>query len=112
MTETYTPTRFSHQPENIPEELKDDETWICCDEEKVPLIATLSGAVYAASSTYKSTWRSYEDAYIAWRENEGSFAGVGRVIRAEEDLVGVDLDKCLDLKPARSRLGRNACSSV
>jgi hypothetical protein len=96
MTETYTPTRFAHQPENVPEELKAHETWICCDEEKIPLIATLSGAVYAASSTDESTWRSYEDALGAWLENEWSFAGVGRIIGAEEDLVGVDLDKCRD----------------
>jgi hypothetical protein len=97
MTDTYTPTRFAHHPENVPEELKaDPASWVCCDEDKVPLVATLSGAVYAASSTDPNTWRSYEDAYIAWLENEWSFVGVGRVIRAEEDLVGVDLDKCLD----------------
>jgi putative DNA primase/helicase len=97
MIDTYTPTRFEHHPENVPEELKaDPNSWVCCDEEKVPLIATASGAVYAASSTNPDTWRSYDDAYTAWLENEWSFAGVGRVIRAEEDLVGVDLDKCLD----------------
>src|SRR5215207_8790613 len=97
MTDTYTPTRFAHHPENVPEELKaDPASWVCCDEDKVPLVATLSGAVYAASSTDPNTWRSYEDAYIAWLENEWSFAGVGRVIQTEEDLVGVDLDKCLD----------------
>src|SRR5215203_5345484 len=97
MPDTYTLTRFPHHPENVPEELKaDSASWVCCDEDKVPLVATLSGAVYAASSTDPNTWRSYEGAYIAWLENEWSFAGVGRVIRAEEDLVGVDLDKCLD----------------
>lgn len=55
------------------------------------------------------TWRSYEDAYDAWHENEWSFAGVGRVIRDTEPLVGGDLDKCLDpdtgeLTPWASRL--------
>src|SRR5919112_4993680 len=96
MTDTFAPPRFEHYPENVPEELKEDATWLCCDEDKVPLVATRSGAVYAASSTDEATWRTYEDAYNAWLENEWSFAGVGRVIRAEEDLVGVDLDKCLD----------------
>jgi hypothetical protein len=63
MTDTYTPTRFAHHPENVPEELKaDPASWVCCDEDKVPLVATLSGAVYAASSTDPNTWRSYEDA--------------------------------------------------
>jgi hypothetical protein len=94
MTDTFAPPRFEHYPEHIPEELKEDAVWLCCDEAKVPLIANRSGAVYAASSTDSSTWRTYEDAYGAWLENEWSFAGVGRVIRAEEDLVGVDLDMC------------------
>lgn len=96
MIDTYTPTRFEHHPDNVPDELKTDETWVCCDENKVPLIATLSGAVYAASSTDPATWRSHEEAYEAWLENEWSYAGVGCVIRAEEGLVGVDFDKCLD----------------
>jgi hypothetical protein len=96
MIDTFAPPRFVHHPENVPEELNADETWVCCDELKAPLVATLSGAVYAASSTDKTTWRSYDEAYKAWLDNEWSFAGVGRVIRAEEDLVGVDLDKCLD----------------
>ena len=96
MIDTYSPPRFEHNPDNIPEELKTDEAWLCCDENKVPLIANRSGAVYAAKSTDETTWRSYEDAYNAWLENEWSFAGVGRVIRATEDLVGVDLDKCLN----------------
>jgi hypothetical protein len=90
------PTRFPHNSENVTDELKADETWLCCDEEKVPLIAIPTGACYAASSTDPDTWRDYETAYTAWRENEWSFAGVGRAIRAEEDLVGVDLDKCRD----------------
>lgn len=96
MTDIYTPPRFEHHPENVPEELKAADTWVCCDENKVPLVATRSGAVYAASSTDKTTWRSYEDAYEAWLENEWSYVGIGRVIRADEDLVGVDLDKCLN----------------
>jgi hypothetical protein len=96
MIDTYSPPRFEHNPHNIPEELKTDEAWLCCDENKVPLVASRSGAVYAASSTNPDTWRSYDDAYNAWLENEWSFAGVGRVIRQTEDLVGVDFDKCLD----------------
>ena len=96
MIDTYSPPRFEHNPDNIPEELKADEAWVCCDENKVPLVASRSGAVYVASSTNPDTWRSYKDAYNAWLENEWSFAGVGRVIHATEDLVGVDLDKCLN----------------
>jgi len=94
--DTYTPLRFEHRKENVPDELKVGERWVCCDEEKVPLIATRSGAVFAAKSTDPDTWCTHEEAYKAWLENEWSYAGVGRVIRAEEGLVGVDFDKCLD----------------
>jgi hypothetical protein len=102
-----TAERFPHHPESVPEELKTSPTWLCCDEEKVPLIATASGACYAASSTDPATWRTYDEAYTAWHENEWSFAGVGRVIRAEEPLVGVDLDHCIEdgeLVPWASRI--------
>jgi hypothetical protein len=94
--DTYTPLRFEHRKENVPDELKVGERWVCCDEEKVPLVATTSGAVYAASSTDPDTWRDYETALTAWRENEWSFTGIGRVIGVDEEYVGVDLDKCLD----------------
>jgi hypothetical protein len=91
-----TPTRFSHYSENVPDELKTGApAWVCCDEVKVPLVAVTSGACYAASSTDPGTWRDYDTAFASWRENEWSFAGIGRVIKAAEDLVGVDLDKCL-----------------
>src|SRR5215211_2664823 len=96
MNEDFTPVRFPHHSENVPDELKTGEYHLCCDEYKVPLIATASGACYAASSTDPETWRSYETALRAWRDNEWSFAGIGRVICAEEPYVGVDLDKCLD----------------
>jgi hypothetical protein len=99
--DTYTPPRFSHFPEHIPAELKAGETWLCCDESKVPLIALPSGACYAASSTDPRTWRSYETALAAWQDKEWSFAGVGRVIRAEEAYVGVDLDKCINVETGK-----------
>jgi hypothetical protein len=96
MTEAFTATRFPHHSENVPEELKTDEAWVLCDESKAPLIAIGTGTCFAASSTDSETWRSYETALDAWRENEYSFAGIGRVIRATEEYGGVDLDDCLD----------------
>jgi hypothetical protein len=97
MNETTEAIRFEHHEENVPDELKMGERWVCCDEGKVPLVATASGAVYAASSTDPATWRAYDNTLEAWRENEWSFAGVGRVIKADEEYVGVDLDHCLDV---------------
>src|ERR671926_1365459 len=94
-TSITTTTRFPHHPENVPDELKNDERWVLCDEYKVPLIAIESGACFAASSTDSDTWRSYETALRAFTENE-HFNGIGRVIESAEEYVGVDLDDCLD----------------
>jgi len=88
-------TRFPHRPDNVPEELKIGERWVTCDEYKVPLIAIENGAVFAAKSTDPETWRSYETALKAYQENE-YIAGIGRVIEADSDLVGVDLDDCIN----------------
>jgi hypothetical protein len=114
MTETLTSeasgaTRFPHISNRVPDELKEAEQWVLCDEHKVPLIATRSGACYAASSTDASTWRDYETAYEAWLANEWSFAGIGRVITEDEPHVGVDIDDVLDpetgeIEPWASRL--------
>jgi putative DNA primase/helicase len=79
----------------VPDELKLGERWVTCDEHKAPLIAIKNGACFAAKSTDPDTWRSYETALATYLENE-HIAGVGRVIAAEEDYVGVDLDDCLD----------------
>src|SRR5215210_7931162 len=95
MTSPITTGRFPHHPENVPTELKIDERWVTCDEYKVPLIPIESGAVFAASSTNADTWRSYETALKTYQENE-HIAGIGRVIEAESDYVGVDLDACLN----------------
>jgi hypothetical protein len=110
MTTTLTPPRFPHHSENVPDQLKNAEQWLVCDEEKVPLIATLSGACYAASSTDPTTWRDYDTAYQAWRENEWSFAGIGRVVTLEEDLVGVDFDDVLD--PGTGELAPRAAEII
>jgi len=45
-----------------------------------------------AKSTDPSTWRSYDEALKALET--GHYAGVGRVIEAGGDYVGVDLDGC------------------
>lgn len=87
--------RFPHHPEAIPEELKAGEVFVTCDENKVPQIAIPSGRVFAASSTDPDSWRDYPVALETWIENE-HIAGIGRVITAEDDYAGVDLDACID----------------
>jgi hypothetical protein len=101
--------RFYHLSENVPEELKQGERWVTCDDHKVPFVAIPNGAVFAASSTDPATWRTYETAFKTWQENE-HVAGVGRVIVEDEVYVGIDLDDCLD--PATSELSSWASSIV
>src|SRR5919107_1197255 len=47
-----------------------------------------------ADSTASETWACYEDAVRAARER--GYYGIGFVFTAEDDLCGVDLDKCMD----------------
>src|SRR5215204_1527510 len=47
-----------------------------------------------AESTNPKTWTSYEKARGACRDH--GYEGIGFVFTAEDDLCGVDLDKCLD----------------
>src|SRR5215217_3253565 len=95
MDNDITTPRFPHYAENVPDELKAGERWVCCDEYKVPLIAIENGAVFAASSTNPETWRSYEMALATWQNND-HIVGLGRTIAEDEDFVGVDLDDCIN----------------
>ena len=86
--------RFPHYPEPVPALLKLGQVWVCCDENKVPMIADAARPPRRAKSTDSETWRSYGAALSAYEA--GKFVGIGRVIRASESLVGVDLDHCRD----------------
>ena len=87
--------RFPHEAANVPDELVPGDSWVLCDEHKAPLIAIPNGACFLASTTDPKTWRSYETAHRTFVDNE-HIAGIGRVLRADEPYVGVDLDSCLD----------------
>jgi|SRR5215211_2450155 len=87
------PKQFPFYPEHIPEELKAGRFWVCCDTEKVPMIA---GEVYGASSTNPATWRTYEEVVAAVRGRPRRYAGVGRVIVHEDPYVGIDVDDVRD----------------
>jgi hypothetical protein len=91
-----TSKRFPHNPDRIPDELKQADQWVCCDEKKAPLVPMWRGTFYAAKSTDPTTWRSHERAYEAWLNNPRSYAGIGRVFVASEEYVGVDLDHVYD----------------
>jgi primase-polymerase (primpol)-like protein len=88
--------QFAHFSECVPPSLRLGRVWVGCDSNKAPKVAdSCAGPIpRAASSTDPKTWRHHETALEAY--GAGLVCGVGRVIRAEESLVGIDLDNCRD----------------
>ena len=73
--------------ENIPEELKRLNQWVCANEDsKVPMQANCP---YPASSTNPDTWASFEDAL--WAVEHGHYDYLGFVFN-DNGIVGIDLD--------------------
>src|SRR5215204_2270572 len=78
--------------------MRDLKQWLCWRTEerdgkptKVPYDPSTGEK---AESTNPKTWTSYEKARGACRDH--GYEGIGFVFTAEDDLCGVDLDKCLD----------------
>src|SRR5215217_2089332 len=78
--------------------MKELRQWVCWRIEerngkptKVPY-APLTGS--KASSTNPNTWASYSEAVAAYKER--GYCGIGLVFTKDDDLVGVDLDRCLN----------------
>jgi primase-polymerase (primpol)-like protein len=79
-------------------DIKDLRQWLCWRIEerngeltKVPYTPRTG---QRADSTAPDTWGGYDEAASACKDH--SYAGVGFVFTPEDDLCGVDLDKCLD----------------
>jgi len=84
-------------PENIPPELKAHPSWVlwCWVERhgkatKPPYQPN----GHLAKVDDPSTWVSYEEAIRVYEK--GGFDGIGIVLTAKDDFVGIDLDKCRD----------------
>ena len=58
---------------------------------KVPYCASTG---LTASSTDQTTWTTFDQAVAAYRA--GRYSGVGFVFTSEDEVVGIDLDKCRD----------------
>src|SRR5215212_4252381 len=81
-----------------PDSMKDLEQWLAWRREKrhgewtkipySPLTKT------KADTTIPETWASYEEAVKACKDH--GYDGIGFVFTPDDDLCGVDLDKCLD----------------
>ena len=71
----------------IPEELKNQNQWVCAwDGSKVPMRAFERKA---ASSTAPDTWSTFEQA--EWAVENGHYDHIGYVF-ADQNIVGIDID--------------------
>lgn len=88
--------------DGIPAELKAHPAWVCWRREwseergtwaKIP--RRTNGQ--KASATDPRTWASFEEAELAYATKAPlPYTGIGVVLSAADDLVGIDLDKCRD----------------
>jgi hypothetical protein len=93
------PKAISIIAENIPENLKRTRQWVTWRYElrdakwtKPPY--QVNGRE-RASSTDPSTWGAFEDALETYET--GRVDGLGFVVSADDDFIGIDLDHCFDL---------------
>jgi putative DNA primase/helicase len=73
----------------IPPELKALDRWVV-QRGKKPFIP---GTHTLASPTDPATWRTFDEAYAAYRR--GGWDGLWLAMSADDDLVGIDLDHCI-----------------
>src|SRR5829696_7847270 len=78
--------------------IRDLRQWVCWRSEerdgkptKIPY-SPLTGE--RASSTNPDTWAGYSEAVAAYKER--GYCGIGLVFTKDDDLVGVDLDHCVN----------------
>lgn len=94
------PVALVVKPETIPQYLKDLPHWVVWIYKfredkgkwtKSPYRADRRGK---AKSNDPATWTSFDEALAAYRK--GGFDGIGIALGEKLDLVGVDLDHCID----------------
>lgn len=85
--------------ENIPVELRELRQWVLWRLEdrsgkgaKVPY--QVNGR--KASTTEPTHWNTFEACQAAWGSDPSRFSGIGLVFSDSDNLVGIDLDNCLD----------------
>lgn len=82
----------------VPEVLKTGIRHVCWRYEGGTKVLKIAGTLRNASSTNPRTWRTLRECGAAMEERPGRYAGVGRVIVADELFVGLDLDDVRDPK--------------
>ncbi|MEZ4710641.1 MAG: hypothetical protein R3A44_25810 [Caldilineaceae bacterium] len=87
---------------NIPDELKVLEQWVCWRYEKDPARDKFMKVPYSASTGRKAsvikpeTWNSLTTTIHSCRKRPIEYDGIGIVLTESDDLVGVDIDDCID----------------
>ena len=79
----------------LPAEMTSRAQWVCWKNDngsKVPINPNTGGL---ASSTSPKTWGDLDKA-LAALESDNTLTGIGFVFTEDDDLVGIDLDKCID----------------
>jgi putative DNA primase/helicase len=86
--------------ENIPEQLTSRPQWVCWRTEtregKPTKVPYTPGTNRRASSRDLMTWRTFEEALVAYEAGEPPYDGIGFVFCSGDPYVGIDLDDCRD----------------
>lgn len=80
--------------EKVPSEMKLIPHWVCWNDQgghKIPIAPTTG---HAAKSNDRNTWTDFETACNAYKQR--GLSGIGFVFADDDELVGIDLDACLD----------------
>jgi primase-polymerase (primpol)-like protein len=83
---------------SLPDRLTELDRWVLWRMERIGRDTKVPYSVrgFRASSTDPRSWASFEEVRAAWERNPGRYAGVGFVFVQGDQLVGIDLDDCLD----------------
>ncbi|HLZ93343.1 MAG TPA: hypothetical protein VKQ28_16685 [Candidatus Acidoferrum sp.] len=88
---------------NIPTGLTEKDRWLAwrlqMRSHKVTKVPYCAATGEMASTTDPATWCSFPEAVNAFQS--GRYSGIGFVFTIDDDIVGIDLDKCRDEKTGR-----------
>ena len=108
------PIPLTIKPDNIPRCMTNKDQWVGWKYEQVGNKWTkppyqINGE-YRASTTNPRTWSSFDDAYQAY--HDGKIDGIGYVFSKDDDLVGIDLDHCIEFIQKRWRFTREQAEGI
>ncbi len=90
--------KYNNMKENIPEELKKVNQWVCWEHRQCQKTGKMSkipidpSTKKKASTDNVNTWGSFEKALRCCKKN--NLSGIGFVLSEDDDYMGIDLDNC------------------